>query len=150
MVGGIALTVALAGLAAVAPSSSAGTLVDISGSGSTEAYPAIRDWIEGIKAQEVQVNYSPTGSSEGLSDFSNGVADFAASEIPAGVLNEPQPARGYTYVPDAAGAVTFEYNLTVGGQRVTGLRLSGAVIAGIFTGTITQWNDPLIAADTPG
>lgn len=57
---------------------------------------------------------------------------------------------GYTYVPDTAGAVTFAYNLSVNGQRLTGLRLSGATIAAIFTDKITMWNDPMIAADNPG
>jgi ABC-type phosphate transport system substrate-binding protein len=44
----------------------------------------------------------------------------------------------------------FAYNLSIGGQRVTNLRLSGAVIAGIFTNQITMWNDQRIAADNPG
>jgi phosphate transport system substrate-binding protein len=42
------------------------------------------------------------------------------------------------------------YHLTIGGQQVTNLRLSGASIAGIFTNKITMWNDPAIAADNPG
>jgi ABC-type phosphate transport system substrate-binding protein len=42
------------------------------------------------------------------------------------------------------------YNLTIGGARVNNLRLSGAAVAGIFTGVITEWNDPRIAADNPG
>ncbi len=42
------------------------------------------------------------------------------------------------------------YNLTINGQRVTNLRLSGENIAKIFTGVITQWNDPALVADNPG
>ena len=42
------------------------------------------------------------------------------------------------------------YNLKIGAQRVTNLRLSGATIAGIFTNKITMWNDPAIDADNPG
>ena len=42
------------------------------------------------------------------------------------------------------------YNLLINGRRVTNLRLSGAVIAGIFTNQITMWNDPEITADNPG
>src|SRR5262249_25904382 len=53
-------------------------------------------------------------------------------------------------MPDTAGGTVFMYNLKIGAARVTNLRLSGPVIAGIFTGTITKWNDPAIAADNPG
>jgi ABC-type phosphate transport system substrate-binding protein len=86
--------------------------------------------------------------------FSGGQADWAASEIPYGVVDgnstDPPPARGFAYMPDVAGGLAFMYNLSIGGQRVTNLRLSGAVIAGIFTSQITMWNDPKIAADNPG
>ena len=67
-----------------------------------------------------------------------------------GANTDSPPARGFTYLPDVAGAVTFGYHLTINGQRVTNLRLSGATVAGIFTNTITMWNDPAIAADNPG
>jgi ABC-type phosphate transport system substrate-binding protein len=63
---------------------------------------------------------------------------------------DPPPTRGYAYLPDAAGGLAFTYNMYIGGQQVTNLRLSGAVIAGIFTNRITMWNDPRIAADNPG
>jgi ABC-type phosphate transport system substrate-binding protein len=53
-------------------------------------------------------------------------------------------------MPDVAGGLAFAYNLTIGGRRVTNLRLSGAVISGIFTNQVTMWNDPRIAADNPG
>src|SRR5262249_40603941 len=80
--------------------------------------------------------------------------NFAASEIPYGVQDggsfDPPPTRGYAYMPDVAGGLAFMYNLVIGGQRITSLRLSGAVIAGIFTNQITMWNDPQIAADNPG
>jgi ABC-type phosphate transport system substrate-binding protein len=80
--------------------------------------------------------------------------DFAASDIPYGLQDgsnfDPPPTRGFAYIPDTAGGTTFMYNLPIGTQRVTDLRLSGAVIAGIFTNTITMWNDPKIAADNPG
>lgn len=67
-----------------------------------------------------------------------------------GANTDQPPSRGFAYMPDTAGGLAFMYNLTIGGQRVTNLRLSGAVIAGIFTNRITMWNDPRIAADNPG
>jgi ABC-type phosphate transport system substrate-binding protein len=112
------------------------------------------DWITNIAAQGMTVNYQPVGSAAGRAEFGEGTADWGASEIPYGVQDgtssNPPPARSYTYVPDTAGAVTMMYNLHIGGQRVTNLRLSGAVIAGIFTNQITMWNDTRIAADNPG
>jgi phosphate transport system substrate-binding protein len=78
--------------------------------------------------------------------------DWAAPEFPYGMqgINEPPPARGYACVPDTADATALEYNLTINGQQVTNLRLSGVTIEAIFIGAVTWWNDPLIEADNPG
>ena len=104
----------------------------------------------------ITVDYNPSGSSAGRKNFLNGTVDFAASDIP--FQFEPEdgsapenPAPGsYAYIPVTAGGTAFMYNLTINGQRVTNLRLSGENIAKIFTGVITQWNDPAIVADNPG
>ena len=53
-------------------------------------------------------------------------------------------------MPITAGGTVFMYNLMINGQRVTNLRLSGQNIAKIFTGAITNWSNPAIAADNPG
>jgi ABC-type phosphate transport system substrate-binding protein len=100
------------------------------------------------------VNYNPDGSTTGRAQFKQGVVDWAASEIPYGIQGgasfDAPPTRGYAYMPDLAGGLAFTYHLSIGGHRVTSLRLSGPVIAGIFTNQITSWNDPRIAADNPG
>src|SRR5262249_29569267 len=86
--------------------------------------------------------------------FRQGIADWAASELPYGLQDgdtiDPLPTRGFAYMPDLAGGLALMYNLHIGTLRITNLRLSGAVIAGIFTNQITRWNDPAIAADNPG
>jgi len=154
----IALTVALAalcaGILAPAQRAFAATFVPISGAGSTWAANAINAWAAAVSQTGMTVNYAPVGSTTGRSEFKNGTVDWAASEIPYGVQDgasfDPPPTRGYAYIPDVGGATAFMYNLTIGGQQVTNLRLSGAVIAGIFTNQITMWNDPKIAADNPG
>jgi ABC-type phosphate transport system substrate-binding protein len=149
-----ALTTLCAGLLLPTQSASAAVLVPISGAGSTWSYNAIHTWITDVTQLGVAANYSQVGSTTGRSQFGQGTVDWAASDIPYGVQDgsnfDPPPSRGYTYIPDTAGATTFAYNLSVGGQRLTDLRLSGAVTAGIFTGQITMWNDPIIAADNPG
>ncbi len=85
------------------------------------------------------VNYSGVGSSAGRRDFIQGSVDYAVSEIPFQSRPEdgsaPEvPPRGYAYMPIVAGGTAFMYHLTIGGKRVTNLRLSGAVITRIFTG----------------
>jgi phosphate ABC transporter phosphate-binding protein len=149
-----ALAAVCGGLVAAAQPSLAATPAPITGAGSTWSYPAIHSWIDNLSGQGLSILYTPSGSTSGLVYFAGGQSDWAASELPYGepdgANTVPPPGRGYTYVPDTAGAVTFAYNLTVNGQRLTGLRLSGATIAAIFTGNITEWNDPMIAADNPG
>jgi phosphate ABC transporter phosphate-binding protein len=133
---------------------SAATYVPISGAGSTWSANAIDDWVTNVQQYGMVVNYDPDGSTAGRQEFADGVVDFGASEIPYGVQQGDQtdapPSRGYAYMPDTAGGTTFMYNLKIGNTRVTNLRLSGATIAGIFTGVITNWDSPAIAADNPG
>jgi len=126
----------------------------ISGAGSTWSYNAINDWIGNVSQYCMRVNYNPVGSTSGRQEFANGTIDWGASEIPYGVkdgnIADPAPPRGYAYMPDTAGGTTFMYNLKIGSRRVTNLRLSGKAIAGIFTGTITRWNNSIIQQDNPG
>jgi ABC-type phosphate transport system substrate-binding protein len=142
------------GITAPAQSAFAAAIAPISGAGSTWSAPAIKAWIASVAQAGLHVSYNATGSSAGRSLFAAGKVDWAAAEIPYGTrdANRPNlpPARGHTYLPDTAGATAFIYNLAIGGHRITDLRLSGAVIAGIFTDKITRWNDPRIAADNPG
>lgn len=146
---------ALLGAALLAPAlpASAAALVPINGAGSTWSANAIDNWITGIHQFGISVNYQPVGVVSGLQEFATGVVDWAASEIPygtqAGLTTIVPPTRGFTYMPDTAGGVALMYNLHIGSTQVTNLRLSGAVIAGIFTNQITTWNDPKIAADNP-
>jgi phosphate transport system substrate-binding protein len=94
----------------------------------------------------VSVNYSPAGSSVGVSDIEQNTVNFGDSEIPI-----PAPASGTAgsilQVPMDLGGVALSYNLPgVAG----GLKLDGPTLAGIYLGKITTWNDPAIAALNPG
>jgi phosphate ABC transporter phosphate-binding protein len=153
--GSVVAVAALAGsMIPAVPPVSAASYVPISGAGSTWSANAITDWITNVSQFGMKVNYQPVGSTSGRQEFANGTTDWGASEIPYGVHDgnnfDPPPTRGYAYMPDTAGGTTFMYNLKVGNTRITNLRLSGAAIAGIFTGVITKWNDPIIARDNPG
>ncbi|MBB5869916.1 phosphate transport system substrate-binding protein [Allocatelliglobosispora scoriae] len=131
----------------------AAAYVAISGAGSTWSFNALDQWRTNVRQYGMTISYAPTGSSDGRSQFRNGTVDFAVSEIPYGLadrnVQDPPPARQYAYMPIVAGGTAFMYNLKIGTKRVTNLRLSGDVVVKIFTGKITKWDDPAIAADNP-
>ena len=97
----------------------------------------------------VTVNYSPVGSSAGIAAISAKQVDFGASDVPMNA-SEQAAAKGgaITQVPDALGAegVTYNLNLPAGAR----LHLTGPVLARIFLGQITRWDDPAITALNPG
>lgn len=153
----LCLVAALAGVAGSEPlAASAATWTPISGSGSTWSQNALDQWRRNVASNYgMTVNYSGTGSSAGRRDFINQTVDFAVSEIPFQAHPEdgsaPEaPTTGYAYMPIVAGGTSFMYNLTIGGKRVTNLRLGGETVTKIFTGVITNWNDPQIQKDNPG
>lgn len=133
----------------------ADTFVPISGAGSTWSQNAMDDWIGSVSQYGMRINYAGTGSSDGRAQFRNGTVDFAASDIPFqanpndGSPPENVPSSTYAYMPITSGGTVFMYNLTIAGHRVTNLRLSGTNIARMFTGGITNWNDPALLADNP-
>lgn len=133
---------------------SAESYVPVSGAGSTWSQNAIDQWRKNVNQYGLRVNYAGTGSSDGRNQFRNGTVDFAVSEIPyglkdSGVIDAP-PARKYAYLPIVAGGTSIMYNLKIGTQRVTSLRLSGETLTKIFTGGITSWADPAIKSENPG
>jgi len=94
----------------------------------------------------VSVNYSPAGSSVGVTDIEQNTVNFGDSEIP---IKTPATGTGgnILQVPVDLGGVALSYNLPgVSG----GLKLDGPTLAGIYLGKITSWNDPAIAALNPG
>jgi phosphate ABC transporter phosphate-binding protein len=137
-----------------APAFAATNYVPISGAGSSWSSNAIDQWRRNVQQYGMRINYSSTGSTDGRNQFRAGTVDFAVSEIPYGLTDngvvDTPPSRGYAYMPIVAGGTSLMYNLTFGGKKITGLRLSGEVLAKLFTGEITMWNDKQIAADNPG
>ena len=133
----------------------AATYVPISGTGSTWSQNALDQWRKNVAANYgMTVNYSGTGSSAGRKDFIAGTVDFAISEIPFQTKPEDssapeKPTTPFAYMPIVAGGTSFMYNLKIGGKRVTNLQLAGDTVTKIFTGGITNWNDPQIARDNP-
>ncbi len=82
-------------------------------------------------------------------DYMSQQVNFAASDPPFRNGTDPfnvggaeHPSVGYSYVPDTAGGTAFMYHLTSAGHLITNLRLSGETIMKIFTGQITNWDNP--------
>jgi phosphate ABC transporter phosphate-binding protein len=128
------------------PAPAAGEVIN--GSGSTWSANAIERWVSNVKSYGIVVNYASIGSSAGRQQFKAGVSDFGVSEIPYKVTpGENPPTRTYAYMPVVAGGTSFHYHLEVGGRKYTNLKLTGQTITKIFTGKITNWNDPAITHD---
>ena len=135
-------------------SASSGPYYAISGAGSTWSANAIQQWNSNVLANyQMKVTYNDTGSSSGRQLFAQGTMDFGVSEIPYALAGsdspDVRPTRQFAYIPIVAGGTAFMYNLSIGGKQVKNLRLSGDTVSKIFTGVITKWNDPAIAADNP-
>jgi phosphate transport system substrate-binding protein len=119
----------------------------INGAGATFPYPLYSKWFsEYQKANpDVQINYQSIGSGGGIRQFQEGTVDFGASDAP---MTDEQLAKspGVLHVPTVLGAVVLTYSL----PGVSALRLDGPVVADIFLGKVTKWNDERIAAQNPG
>jgi ABC-type phosphate transport system substrate-binding protein len=134
--------------------STGGTYTAINGSGSTWASVALTQWAENLHADGINIQFDPDGSAAGREDYMEQQVDFAASDPPFRNGSDPFAQGGpeispvgYSYVPDTAGGTAFMYHLDVGGHLITNLRLSGETIAKIFTGVITNWDNPEITHD---
>jgi phosphate transport system substrate-binding protein len=122
---------------------------NLTGAGSSFAYPIYSKWAAMYAARTgVQVNYQSIGSSGGIRQLSDDIVDFGATDGP---MTDEQLAKAkggpILHFPTVLGGVAVTYNLP--GVRQP-LKLTGEVIAGIFMGTITKWNDQRIAQLNPG
>ena len=95
-----------------------------------------------------QVEYDPVGSGGGRENFINKTVDFAGSDAPMDKEEQQQAGGKPLHVPTVGGAVVLAYNVPdLEGQPP--LKLTGEVIADIFLGNITTWDDPAIADLNP-
>lgn len=121
----------------------------ITGAGSTFSNILYNDWMLTYnKAHaDVQFNYQSIGSGAGIRQFSDKTVDFGASDAPMTDSAMAAIQGNVLHIPTELGGVPPTYNI----PGVTAqLKFSGSVLADIFLGTITKWNDARIAADNPG
>ena len=142
-------------LAAGACSSSGGTSGSsasvINGAGSTFAAPMYQQWAGQYHASHhVQINYQAIGSGGGISEFTQGIVDFGATDAPMSSTEQANAQAGQgslvLHIPMIIGAVAIIYNE----PGIKNLRLDGPTLANIYLGKITKWNDPAIKALNPG
>jgi phosphate ABC transporter phosphate-binding protein len=124
--------------AAPATISGATARAQLHAAGSTLAAPLYMKWFE---SAGIAVQYDADGSEAGLQELAEGKIDFAASDMP------PSGETHVTAIPTVAGGVVPIYNV----PGVQGdLRFTPAVLAGIYSGAITKWNDPRLRAINGG
>jgi phosphate transport system substrate-binding protein len=120
---------------------------DITGAGSTFAQPIYQKWADvSAGTTGVTLNYQGVGSGAGQKLVIQRTVDFGASDAP--MSPDKLASAKLLQFPAVMGAVDIAIN--VPGIATDALRLSGAVIADIYLGTITNWNDPAIAKLNPG
>ncbi len=120
---------------------------DMTGAGATFPYPVYAKWAESYKkATGNGLNYQSVGSGAGIKQIKAKTVDFGASDKPlsAAELDE----AGLMQFPAIMGGVVTIVNLA--GIAPGQMKLTGPVVADIYLGKITKWNDPAIAALNPG
>ena len=119
----------------------------ITGAGATFIYPLISKWSDDYnKATGAKVNYQSIGSGGGIAQIKAGTVDFGSSDKP--LPSDELASAGLGQFPSAIGGVVPVVN--VEGIPAGKLRLTGPLLADIFMGKVTTWNDAAIAAVNPG
>lgn len=125
-----------------------GTGATLTGAGATFPNPIYTKWFDAYARQTgVKINYQSIGSGGGIRQFTEGTVDFGATDGP---MTDEQIAAvkgNVWHIPTVLGAVAVTYNLP---GLAKPLRFDGQVLADVFLGRITTWNDPRIAALNPG
>src|SRR6201994_4420709 len=120
----------------------------IIGAGSSFDNPLFsKQFSEYNKVGGLKINYQSVGSGAGISQLTNKTVDFGASDAPMNGKQDSALTAPAVHIPITAGAVVLSYNLP---EVKDTLKLTPAVLADLFLGKITKWNDPKIAAINKG
>jgi phosphate transport system substrate-binding protein len=120
---------------------------DLSGAGATFPAPIYAKWAEAYKAQTgVGLNYQAIGSGGGIKQIKAKTVDFGASDKP--LKPDDLQASGLYQFPTVVGGIVPVVNLP--GVGPGQLKLTGPLLAAIFYGQITKWDDPNIVKLNPG
>jgi phosphate transport system substrate-binding protein len=122
--------------------------VSVDGAGATLPHSLYSHWISEFQKTEpqIRIKYHPVGSSEGIRQFLKKNVDFGASDIPLSRKQIKEASEPILQIPTAVGAVAVSYNLR---DVKTPIQLKPDVLADIFLGKITDWDDQRIADTNP-
>ncbi len=128
-----ALAITLAGLSFAAQAQ------QITGAGSSFAAPIYGKWAEAAAAPTgLKLNYQSIGSGAGINQINNRTVDFGASDMPVSAAD--LEAHKLIQFPTVIGGVVMAVNIP--GVEANQLKLTGEILAEIYLGKITKWNDP--------
>jgi phosphate transport system substrate-binding protein len=120
---------------------------EVTGAGASFPAPIYSKWAEAYnKATGNKINYQSVGSGAGIKQINAKTVDFGASDMP--LKDEELATAGLVQFPTVIGGVVPVINVT--GVKPGQLKLTGAVLADIFLGKVTKWNDASITALNPG
>ena len=145
----LAISAVVAGVlaSAASPASHRTAATKITGAGSSFVFPLVSTWIPVVGSSlGIDLTYAAVGSGAGIAQITARTVDFGASDAPM-TADQFSACKGCVQIPWALAATSIPYNLPGLKKQV---RLTGPVIANIYLGTITQWNDPQIQKLNPG
>jgi phosphate transport system substrate-binding protein len=121
----------------------------LNGAGATFPYPIYSKWFSDYNKihSDIQINYQSIGSGGGIRQLLSGTVDFGASDAPMNDEQLGQAKIKILHFPTVLGAVVPTYNIAGISQA---LNFTGELLAGIYLGKITKWNDPEIAKYNEG
>jgi len=135
------------GLLALVSVASAARAEDVTGAGATFPAPIYAKWADAYnKASGARINYQSVGSGAGIKQIKAKTVDFGASDMP--LKDEDLAKDGLMQFPTVIGGVVPVVNIK--GVAAGQMKLTGAVLAEIYMGKITKWNDAAITALNPG
>ncbi|MBO3832779.1 MAG: phosphate ABC transporter substrate-binding protein PstS [Candidatus Brockarchaeota archaeon] len=114
--------------------------INLNGAGASFPFPLIDKWVSEYSKikPNIIINYQSIGSGGGIRQHTEKTVNFAASDAPLN-LEQASSAPNTLHIPFTIGGVAIVYNLP---EVTKGLKFSGEVLADIFMGKITRWNDP--------
>jgi phosphate ABC transporter phosphate-binding protein len=125
------------------------TAVDLKAAGATFPYPVYTKWLTNYQTENpgIHISYEAVGSEAGIRSLLAGQVDFAASDNPEAIRQlAPKAENVYLLFPSVVGAVVPIVNLPGVPDQMA---LTPEALTGIYLGTITKWNDPVLAHANP-
>lgn len=143
----LALTIGVTACGSSSSDSSGSSGSPLVGAGSTLVAPLMSKWQSDYASRtEETVTYGAIGSGGGIDQITSRTVDFGASDAPL-TPEQFEEANGVEQIPWALSGTVPAYNVSGAPEN---LKLSGEVLADIYLGKVTQWDDPAIAKLNPG